>query len=204
MEKCYRLHGYPSGSNPPQNSRASLKPPQNNPRAPPKPPHNKGTGHMTVANVHCAQDLADGKGPAFPSFIDILDSSDNHGTQGNQNQTVSDGSNTTYSPSPDHIVHLPSHYIPMSVPSMHPEPRRSTRNPKFPSHMHDYVCNMPQLKPPNPQPQHLANTATSLKALFSNHQHMDHSTLVPSSQDLLILSEASIVELPEAHSAGNS
>ncbi|KAH0672002.1 hypothetical protein KY284_023089 [Solanum tuberosum] len=80
MEKCYQLHGYPSGSssgptsnndNPNQKTYPYNNPaPRPNNFRPPKPSQNtnphrypRGSGNRPVANAHCTHDSAPGNGP---------------------------------------------------------------------------------------------------------------------------------------------
>ena len=48
--------------------------------------------------------------------------------------------------------------------------------------MNDYVHSIPLLKPPASQ---TTNTTPSLQVLFSNHHHLAHSALIPTSQNIV-------------------
>lgn len=77
----------------------------------------------------------------------------------------------------------------MSTPQPSPEPgltpRRSHREHKLPTHLHDYICSIPNLKPQS----HTTDKHTSplsLNNLFSLNHHILPDLLIHNSQNFII------------------
>nr|XP_009776886.1 PREDICTED: uncharacterized protein LOC104226557 [Nicotiana sylvestris]XP_016489191.1 PREDICTED: uncharacterized protein LOC107809112 [Nicotiana tabacum] len=94
---------------------------------------------------------------------------------------ISPSNTPSFSESQTHTEHL---HLPTSPPATQPhsstiEPlgqRRSSRELRLPSHLSDYVCNLPNLK---------CNSIFSLHALFSQNNHIAPDDLHPNSQHVV-------------------
>ena len=134
--------------------------------------------------------------PSFPSVLKSFSSSD-YADLDSYKGCVNDCDNVTDTTPPhisSHITQNPSISssapITSSTSSQHNPPtivqRRSHRENEIPSHLKDYVINIPKLKSVNSNTQNTEiNNNLSLTALFTKHHHISPEVIASTSQSLV-------------------